>query len=180
VIFRPEHTVFEPEIVPGAAMTVIVLVAAIPQPVEYVIVALPATPPVTTPLDVPTVATDVLFVLHVPPAVASLSVIFEPEHTDEAPDMVPGAPITVIVVVTALPQPVEYEITALPAITPVTMPVPEPTVAVVVLLLLHVPLVVELLNVMIEVEHTIVAPDIVPGAARTVIVLVASVPQPVE
>ena len=52
----------------------------------------PADTPETTP-DVLTVATDGLVLIHMLPLVAPpcVSVIAEPVHTSEAPDIVPGA-----------------------------------------------------------------------------------------
>ena len=47
--------------------------------------------------------------------------------------------MTVITLVTVQPAPGEKEITATPVVTPVTMPEDEPTVAIDVLLLFHVP-----------------------------------------
>ena len=49
----------------------------------------PAVIPVTIP-DVPTVATDVLLLLHIPALTTSLSVILPPGHTDDDPAIVPG------------------------------------------------------------------------------------------
>jgi hypothetical protein len=51
-------------------------------------VAVPVATPVTTPVPEPTVATDVLLLLHVPPEVASLNVLVEPPaHTLAVPDI---------------------------------------------------------------------------------------------
>ena len=135
-------------------------------------------PPVTTP-DELTLATDVLLLLHVPVVTALLNVIFCPEQTDDAPDIIPGAEITVIVAVAGIPQPVEYVIVAVPALPPVTFPV-EFTVATDVLLLLHVPPVTASVNAVDRPEHTENNPTIDTGAAMTVTVFVTSVPQPVE
>jgi hypothetical protein len=140
----------------------------------------PGVPPVTIPVPEPTVAIVVLLLLQVPLADALLKVIFKPAQTVDAPDIVPGGAITVIVLVASVPQPVEYLITTVPAIPPVTIPDPEPTVAILVLLVFHVPPAILLLNVRFDPEHTIDAPDIAPGATLVVTVVVASVPQPVE
>lgn len=71
------------------------------------IVAEPPTPPVTRPVPEPTVAMEVLLVLHVPPALESLSEIPEPEQTVEGPDIGVGGASTVILAVVAAPHPVE-------------------------------------------------------------------------
>ena len=106
VTFEVLQTDDAPVMAIGKAITVTDVVAALPQPVEYVIVAVPAIPPVTTP-DAFTVATNELLLLHVPPVTASLKVVFDVAHTDKAPDIAPGAAITVIVLVASVPQPVE-------------------------------------------------------------------------
>ena len=71
---------------------------------------MPATaPPVTTVADdgpTVTVATSVLLLVHVPPAIGSLNVIVAPEHTVLSPDIAPGEGLTVIVIV-GDPQPLE-------------------------------------------------------------------------
>ena len=53
-------------------------------------VAVPALAPVTIPL-VPTLAMEVALLLHVPPAVASLSVVVNPWHTVNVPVIDAGA-----------------------------------------------------------------------------------------
>jgi hypothetical protein len=70
--------------------------------------------------------------------------------------------------------------TALPAMPPVTIPVPVPMVATFVLLLLHEPPAAPSLNVIFKPEHTVEAPAITPGDAIVVTDAVAAVPQPVE
>jgi hypothetical protein len=83
----------------------------------------------------PTVATPVLPLAHTPPPSASLNVVVEPEHTVNVP--VIGALFTVTGLL-AVPQVVVYVMDTLPFETPVTIPV-DPTVAMPVLPLLHVP-----------------------------------------
>jgi hypothetical protein len=61
-----------------------------------VIVTVPAATPVTTPVEL-TVATDGLLLLHVPPAVLSVSVIEVPTQVLDGPTI---GPITVIAGVT--------------------------------------------------------------------------------
>ena len=101
-------------------------------------VAVPAATPVKMP-DVPTVATLVLLLAHVPPTVADESAVEAPTHTVDKPVIAAGAAITVTT--TDVPQPPlkTYEIVVVPAVIPVTIPLKEPTVATEVLLLLHVP-----------------------------------------
>jgi hypothetical protein len=106
-----------------------------------VITAVPADTPRTTPVPATTVATDVLPLLQVPPLVILVRVVVEPEHIDADPRIADGDAFTVTVIL-ALPPGSVYEIIAVPAVKPETIPVPDPTVATVLLLLLHTPPVV--------------------------------------
>ena len=60
-----------------------------------------------------------------------------------------------------------------PGNTPVTIPLAEPTVAALILLLAHTPPEVASLKVMADPAHTADGPDIAKGNALTVIVVVA-------
>lgn len=59
--------------------------------------------PDTTPVDAPAVATLPSPELHVPPPVASLSVVVAPGHTLNVPVMAAGTGLTVTVVVVKQP-----------------------------------------------------------------------------
>ena len=72
-IVEPVHTADAPPIPEGLAFTVTNIVDAIPATV-YDMVAVPGAIPVTTP-EVAIVATNVLLLLHVPPAVTSVSAV---------------------------------------------------------------------------------------------------------
>jgi hypothetical protein len=105
-------------------------------------VEVPVATPVTTPVEL-TVALAVTELLQVPPLLASLSVVVPLTHTESAPVIVPasGKGLTVIdLVATAVPQleVTEYDIIAVPALTPVITPEAS-TVAIVLSLLLQVP-----------------------------------------
>ena len=65
------------------------------------IVTVPAETPVTTPVDEPTVAIEVLLLLHVPPLVESNKVIVDPTHTEVGPEIEDTVvdPVTVMVLV---------------------------------------------------------------------------------
>ena len=81
----------------------------------------------TTPVDELTVATEVEVLVQTPPEVTSVSVVVAPTQTAGVPVIAAteGAPPTVIVfVATTVPQlpEIEYEITTVPAETPVTTP----------------------------------------------------------
>ena len=128
-----------------------------------------------------------MLLLHVPvppDAVASLSVIVNPVHTDEGPLIVPatGVALTVIlVVVVAEPQKAVVsvnDIVVVPALTPYTTPVVEPTVPTAVLLLLQVPVppaADKSDNVIVKPEHTEPSPVIVPATGEAFTVTLAVV-----
>ena len=63
----------------------------------------PAATPVTTPVVEFTVAKEALLLLHVPPTVASLSVLVKPIHALAVPVMDAGNGLTVIIVVAVHP-----------------------------------------------------------------------------
>jgi hypothetical protein len=96
---------------------------------------------------------------------------------DDAPVMAAGTAITVIVAVAVTPY-TTYVMVAVPAATPVTIPVDEPTVATPVLLLLQTPPGERLLSVVVLPAHTVDAP--VTGAGEPDTVTVAVAVQPVE
>jgi hypothetical protein len=95
------------------------------------------------PLLDPTVATIVLLLLHVPPETASLSVSEVPWQKVAVPPIAAGDGYTVTMAVVRQPVGSVYVIVAVEVVVtvaaPVTTPVLEPTVATLVLLLLHVP-----------------------------------------
>ena len=107
----------------------------------YVIMAVPADTPVTTPLVNPTVATAGSPLVQRPVGVGSDTVIVPPTHITVGPVIGAGDGLTVTVVNTVRPGPVpiEYVITAVPGVTPHTSPVEDPIVATAGLVLLHVP-----------------------------------------
>ena len=88
-------------------MVIAFVAAAVPQlPVtEYEMVTAPAVTPFTTP---PITVALPLLALHVPPLTASVSVMFDPTLTLEAPVMVPVfvvLTVTVVVYTVAFEQP---------------------------------------------------------------------------
>jgi len=84
-VLAPVHTVNEPAIGPGPGLTVTVVVVAQPDDTEYEIVTVPSVAPHTTPVVGTTVAVTGVALLHVPPGVASLSVMDEPGQTSVGP-----------------------------------------------------------------------------------------------
>lgn len=178
----PTHTTDAPVMVPasGSGFTVTACIA-IADPhmlvTVYLIVSTPAATPVTIPVD-PTVASVVLALLHAPPVVASASIIVSPAHTDDPPVMLPatGKALTVIGALMRHPVGNVYVIVSRPASTPDTTPVEEPTTAIVVRLLLHVPPEGVELSVTVAPAHTWVVPVIADGKGFTVTTAVARHP----
>ena len=124
---------------------------------------MPAVIPVTTLVE-PMVAIAVLLLLHVPPAVPSARVVVRPGHVAIVPVMAAGNAFMVNVFVTLQPKGYKYVITGfvLP-VTPVTIPVDEPIVALIVEELLQVPPADALLNVVVDPTHTTAVPVIAAG-----------------
>jgi hypothetical protein len=148
VIMLPAHTEEGPLIADGAAFTVTIAVAIQPLPNVYVIVAVPAAIPVTTPV-VLIVAVNALLLVHVPPVVVLARVVVLPSHTAWVPVIVAGKAFTVIVADVSQPVLNVYVIALVPATTPVTTPAAS-MVALAGILLPHVPPVVVLLSVVVR------------------------------
>ncbi len=66
-------------------------------------VAVPAAMPLTIPV-LPTVATPVALLDHVPPPVAEDNEVVLPTHTDSVPEMVAGSALTVTTAVRLQPE----------------------------------------------------------------------------
>ena len=106
VIVCPVQATEEP--VTGAAnggVTAILLVTVQPLSNVYDIVAEPEATPLTSPVAEPTVATAILLLVQVPPAVTSLNVVVALRHTDAAPVIAAGPEITETAVVVKQPAP---------------------------------------------------------------------------
>lgn len=131
-------------------------------------VTAPGTIPLTNPDVAFTVAVPASLLLHVPPGVTLVTVPVAPTHTAVVPPIVPGLAYTVTVLVTLQPDGNVYEICEVPAVTPVTIPSPEPTVATGRLLLVHVPPDGDELSVVVDPTHSPAVPVIAPGIGFTV------------
>src|SRR6185503_349951 len=143
-----------PAVTFGETVNVLNADTGLPQPLltVYVISVVPAATAVTSPVDAFTVATEVLVLLHAPPAVPLLvKVVVPPMQIGVVPVTVPavtfGETVNVLNADTGLPQPLltVYVMSAVPAATAVTNPVDALTVATEVLVLLHEPPAVPLL-----------------------------------
>ena len=114
--------------------------------------------------------------LHAPPPTPSLSAIVLPIHTADGPVIPVGEGLTHTVVVVTQPVGSVYIMVVHPSVEPpVTIPVEEPIVAMVVLVLVHVPPPPSLSVIVAEIQ-TPVGPVIGPGKGLTVIVLVIEQP----
>lgn len=132
--------------------------------------------PDTIPELLPTVATEVLLLVHVPPDILPDKVVVVPEQSTDVPLMVAeGCTVTTVVAKQPVPN-IVYVIVAVPDDTPVTVPL-ELTVAIVVLLLLQVPPNVVLVSEVVPPVHKLVVPLMADGSGLTV--NVANTPQPV-
>ncbi len=139
----------------------------------------PLTPPinpVTTPVPAPTPALPLLLV-QFPPAGVVFNVVAKPTHTANPGVAVIGKGVVLIVTIAVMIQPVDkvYVTTSVPAATPVTTPVLEPTVALPLLRLQVPPAGVEF-NVIVYPIHTGVLPVIAVGFGLMVTVLVVIQP----
>jgi hypothetical protein len=145
---------------------------ATPQPVPesiYDITVLPADPPVTRP-EASTVAMPGNALLHVPPDVVFVTTAAEPTHTFVAPPIAAGSAFTVTVVVERQPVAlIVYDISAKPALAPVTVPSPL-IVAMDGALLLHTPPGVASERFVVEPSQTTGVPEIAAGVGLTVCV----------
>jgi hypothetical protein len=131
--------------------------------------------PVTTPLVLPTVAIDGVWLIHVPPPLAPVGVIVDPTQTASVPDIV-GNGFTVTTIAREQPVLMRFAIiVAVPAVMPPTTPVAELMVATAVFALLHVTA-LSLVIVMVLPRHTCVGPPMVAAFAITVTVFVAKHP----
>jgi hypothetical protein len=141
-----------------------------PEGSVYVKVALPAATPYAAPLVSTIVATDVLLLLHVPPAVAFAYIPFVAIH--RPPTTVIGATRLFTVVVTKQPVGMVYVTLVMPSPVAVTIPDVRPIVAIDVLALVHEPPVSVLSSVIVATVHIGVEPVIAAGCGLTVTVAV--------
>ena len=123
------------------------------------------------------VATKVLLLLHVPFAVTLVSCVVDPTHTSVVPNI--GAGIEFTVTVNTAEQPavvVTVAVVTPPGLGPANMvvfvPGPGITVATVVLLLLHMPVIGPLLSTWLVPAHIWLLPVIGAGSGFTVTVTV--------
>ena len=136
----------------------------------YVIVAVPAFTPLTTPLEEPTVATDISLLLQVPPP-PSLNVVVAPAQTVVVPEIAEGNGLTVTGFVAEHPDVAVYDIVLVPEPTPETTPVEEPIVATDVVPLLHIPPEAVSDTVIVKPTQTLSGPVMTPGKGTIVAVM---------
>ena len=127
--------------------------------------------PVTTPVVALTDPIAGHAIDHVPPVDGFVNVMVEPAQTVDGPTIGAAAVTTVITKVAAHP-PTVYLIVTVPGLTPVTIPVVGPTVAIVTAVLLQIPPGVGLVSGVVAPTHTEPAPEIAAGKGFTVMLLV--------
>ena len=79
----------------GIAFTVNIAVTKQPPDIVYVILLVPAATAATVPVELPTVATEVAALIHVPPDVLLLNVALPPTQADNVPVIADGNALTV-------------------------------------------------------------------------------------
>jgi len=166
VVLRPAQTVAVPVIADGKGLTTKEVDMIQPVGSVYVIFAVPFKLPITTPVELFTVATAVLSLLHVPDP-PSVSPVVNPAHTFVAPPIGSGNGLTVKGVVRLQPVGNVYVIVGDPAATPPTLPVLTSTVAVSGSLLLQVPVPSGSFSVVFNPTQTLVVPVIADGSGFT-------------
>lgn len=119
-------------------------------------------------------ATEEVLVVQVPPP-ASVSAVVDPTQTTAVPVIVEGKGLTVTTAVVVQPELKVYVIVEVPAATPETSPVPEPTVATVEVLVVQEPPPASLSAVVLD-GQTVSVPVIPDGKALTVTTAVAEHP----
>lgn len=138
---------------------------------------MPPDTPVTTPEVEPIVATDVVPAIQVPPVEVVLSVVVNPSQAYNVPVIGLGVGLTVATLVTGVHPVMEYEIIVVPGTIEVTTPEKVSMVAIVVLLLVHVPPETVLVSVVDTLGHNTAEPPIAEGGGTTL--MLENVLQPV-
>jgi hypothetical protein len=142
-----------------------------------VIVVTPGDIPVTIPDNEPIVAIPGKPELQTPPVGVQVRLIVEPTHTVDGPVIGPGIGLTVIDTDAEQPVGKVYVITTTPGATAVIIPESDPTVAIVVLPLLHIPPRGEAGKMKLAPTQTLTPVDTpITGVGSTVIVVVAKHP----
>ena len=95
VVWAPSHTASVPVMAVGIGFTVATTVSKQPLGAVYVMVAVPAKTPVTTPVAPSTVATPALLLVQLPPGVAFAKAVVAPTHNEAVPVIAAGDAMTV-------------------------------------------------------------------------------------
>ncbi len=175
-VVEPTHTVELPEIATGNGLTVTTWIVLHPVPNVYVIVDVPPATPETMPVPDPTVATEEVLVVQVPPP-PSVNAVVKPAQTVMVPVIAEGKGLTVTTVIVVHPVPKVYVIPEVPAATPETTPVPEPTVATDDVPVVHVPPPASV-SAVVELTQTVAVPLMAAGNGLTVTTVVIRHPVP--
>ena len=165
VVVSPSHILAVPVGIAGNGFTVTIVVATQPTEDVKLIVAIPALTPVTMPVALPTLAAPTPALQL--PLPLSVSDSEPPGHTFIVPVIAGGRLFTVTNALTVQPVPSEYVTGAVPALMPVTMPLPLPTLAALPLIL-HAPPPALLVKLVVPPIHTFSSPPIEEGVVLTV------------
>ena len=177
VMVWPAHTLPGP-VTGVTVVTVTTVEDGHPSAVVYTIVAVPVATPLTAP-PVPTAATAILLLAHVPPGTALNSVVENAAHVLAVPVLY-SLGYTVKLFVALQPSGEVKEMAAAPADRPDKLPVAEPMAATDGFDELHVPVVVAVESVVLPPRHNEETPDIAAGTGYTVAVLVDWQPGPIR
>ena len=101
------HTDVGPDIMAGSGLTVTTMLLRQPPAIMYEIVVVPGETPVAMPEALPIGATVAVLLAHVPPAVGSESVMDNPSHILEGPEIEPTVETTVTIIVDEQVVPIE-------------------------------------------------------------------------
>ena len=179
VVVAPMHRVVIPAM--GARLfTVSVVVLIQPEVFAKVISVVPVETLATMPELLPIVATAVLLLIQVPKG-ELLNVVDAPAQTEVRPTIAVGSAFTVAAMLVRQVPPIEYVTFAVPAVSPFTIPVVDPTPTLPLPALpLQVPPVVALLSVVEAPAHSVLTPAIGGGPVLMVIVVVVMQPGGIE
>jgi hypothetical protein len=134
----------------------------------YDILVVPVDKPATTPVPTTTSATPGKALDHVPPAVVEIKGVVAPTHTALLPVIAAGVAFIVTTTFVLHAPAVIYVTLAVPADTPVSNPVVNPTLALPGNALTHVPPEISPVRVAVSPAHNIIVPLIVLGVPFTV------------
>ena len=143
----------------GNGFTVTVANTVQPVPIVNVMSEVPAAMPLTLPVAISIVATELFPLVHTPVPDGSVKEVVRPAHTDRVPEIAAGSELTVTTAEVTQPGPRIKDMVEVPALLPVTMPV-GPMGATPGSLVVQIPEPLASLSVDVLLTHTKVFPEI--------------------